>query len=326
MKSKMFIFFVLILIWVSCRKSNYKPPVTPVISDSLLSWNVITKISGESLSDIWFTSATRGFTLGKNIYQTSDGGMSWQAIPNTPGDSNFLNLFFVDTQFGFAQGFSQLAMTVNGGNSWTIKRLPTASAFTIFFTTPLIGFYGDESGAGLEKTTDAGNSWATSFIDTQTPQDYYPYFLNADTGFVATGSGIFAATTDGGQTWQTKTTNLPSNFVSQMYNQLFFISKDEGFYACLSGLLKTSNGGLTWQKVFTEANDPFFNVINVVKFIDTNTIYYKGMSNIYKLSDGGNSWSLSCRLGSDYFTGMHFLDAHTGWACTGKGRILRIQQ
>jgi photosystem II stability/assembly factor-like uncharacterized protein len=322
MKSKMFIFFTLILV-ASCRKSNYVPSVTPVVPDVLMSWNVVATISGETLSDIWFTSATRGFTLGKNIYQTSDGGMSWQAIPNTPGNSNFLNLFFVDAQYGFAQGFSQLATTVDGGNSWTVKQLPTTSGFTVSFASPLIGFYGDEGGAGLEKTTDAGKSWATSFIDPHMPQDYYPYFLNVDTGFVATGSGIFAATSDGGLTWQVRTKSLPTNLVTQTYNQLFFIDRNNGYYACPSGILRTVDGGQTWTNLIMGAE---FASINVIRFVDTNTGYYKGLTSIYKTSDGGQTWNLNCQLGSDYFIGMHFLDIHNGWACTGKGRILRIQQ
>ena len=34
---------------------------------------------------------------------------------------------------------------------------------------------------------------------------------------------------------------------------------------------------------------------------------------------------LNCRLGTEVFTGMCFIDNHTGWACTSKGRVLKIQ-
>src|ERR1700688_3909662 len=125
MRPKMFIFFALILAGFSCRKSNYIPPVYPLPPDSLMSWNVISTLSGKDLSDIWFTTASRGFTLGDKIYQTTNGGLTWVAIPNTSEITNFLNLFFVNPQTGFAQGSSQLATTVDGGNSWTVKTLPT---------------------------------------------------------------------------------------------------------------------------------------------------------------------------------------------------------
>jgi photosystem II stability/assembly factor-like uncharacterized protein len=326
MRSKTIVFTILILTFISCRKSNYIPTVYPPAPDSLLLWHVIASISGKSLEDIWFTSTSRGFTLGDKIYQTYDGGMSWAEIPNTSAISNFFNLFFVNPQFGFAEGSSQLATTVNGGNSWTVKILSTDSGQTIFFVDPLIGFYGDAGRGGLKKTTDAGNNWLTIFSDPGTPPNYYPYFLNADTGFVATGSGTFASTSNGGQTWQTRTGILPINQFSESYNQLFFVNKNNGFYACPSGIMKTIDGGQSWQKVLLDSIDGPLNTINVIRFVDENTAYYKGLSAIYKSTDGGQTWSLNCKLGSDHFIGMYFLDIHTGWACTDKGRILRIQQ
>jgi photosystem II stability/assembly factor-like uncharacterized protein len=314
----------------SCRKSNYISPVTPSlppITDSLLSWNYISALPGKPAIDIWFTSTSRGFILGDKIYQTADGGISWEEISNTSEIRNFFNLFFVNPQYGFAQGSSQLASTVDGGNSWTVKSLNTTSGWTMFFVDPAIGFYGDESGGGLKKTTDSGNSWVTVFSDPGTAHDYYPYFLNMDTGFVATGSGAFASTSNGGQTWQFRIEILPQNQSPGLYNQLLFINKNVGFYACPSGILKTIDGGQTWQNVLKDSVDPIYiNTVNIIKFVDANTGYYKGMSAIYKSSDGGQTWKLNCRLGSDNFIGMYFLDIHNGWACTSNGRVLRIQQ
>jgi photosystem II stability/assembly factor-like uncharacterized protein len=218
-----------------------------------------------------------------------------------------------------------MVTTVDGGNSWTVKTLPSTSGFTVFFTDPSVGYFGD--GTGLKKTTDAGNSWVSNFTDAGEPQDYYPFFLNTDTGFVATGSGTFAMTSDGGQTWQAKTTILPVNTFPQPYNQLFFLDRSHGFYACPSGILKTADGGQSWQIVFTDSADSIgFNTVNVIKFVDAHTGYYKGLSAIYKSSDGGQTWSINSKLGSDHFIGMYFLDIHTGWACTSNGRILKIQQ
>jgi photosystem II stability/assembly factor-like uncharacterized protein len=327
MRPKMFFFIILIVAGFSCRKSNYVPPVYPLPPDSLMDWTVAGNISGHFLSDIWFTSASRGFTLGDKIYQTSDGGLTWAAIPNTSEITNFLNLFFVNPQTGFAQGSSQLATTVDGGNSWTVKALPTTNGLTIFFVDSSEGFYGDESGGGLNKTSDAGNSWSTVFINPGTAQSYYPFFLDKDTGFVATSSGTFASTSNGGLTWQTKSVNLPVNQNPDTYNQLLFFDKNIGFYACPSGILKTIDGGQTWQNILMDLLDgTYSDIVNVVKFVDANTGYYKGSQVIYKTSDGGQTWSLSCKVGADYLIGMYFLDIHNGWACTSKGRILKIQQ
>ena len=260
------------------------------------------------------------------MYQTRDGGESWAEIPNTSGITKFFNLFFVNTQFGFAQGSSQLATTVDGGNSWTLKSLPTDNGLAIFFIDPSTGFYGDGGGGGLKKTTDSGSSWGTVFSDQSATSGYFPYFLTLDTGFVATSSGTFGSTTDGGQTWHIKTGILPVNQFSGTYNQLSFIDKNIGFYACPSGVFKTIDGGQFWQNVLMDSVDgTSFNTINVIQIVNAGMCYYKGLTAIYKSSDGGQTWSLNCKLGSDNFIGMYFLDIHTGWACTSKGRVLKIQ-
>jgi photosystem II stability/assembly factor-like uncharacterized protein len=267
------------------------------------------------------------------MYQTVDGGVSWSAIPNTPVNYNFFNLFFVNSQTGFAQGLNQLATTVDGGNSWSVKTLPTDSAQTIFFVSPTEGFFGDQGAVpGLKKTIDAGNNWETSFIDSITAIGYYHYFLNSDTGFVATGSGTFAITSDGGQIWQSERGALPANpyFPADpnyaSFNQLFFLDANKGFYACPDGIMETLNGGKSWQNILADSIDGnYLNTVNVVRFVDSITGYYKGLQAIYKTSDGGQTWSLNCRVGADELIGMYFLDAQNGWACTSKGRILRLQ-
>ena len=98
-----------------------------------------------------------------------------------------------------------------------------------------------------------------------------------------------------------------------------------GFYACPPGVLKTIDGGNSWQIVLSGTVDTD-NGVNVIKFVDASTGYYKASSVIYKSSDGGQTWSVNCKLGADSFVGMYFLDSHTGWACTARGRILKIQQ
>jgi photosystem II stability/assembly factor-like uncharacterized protein len=322
MKTRLVIFVILLMTCLSCRKSNYTPPVIVTIQDTLLNWKEIGHLPNVFLDDIWFTSLSRGFVVSDQIYQTADSGKTWAAIPNTSVTNGFYNLFFVNPQNGFAIGSSYFAATVNGGNSWTVKSLPKGAGLTIFFLTPSIGFYGDETGLGLNQTKDSGNNWVSVFNDQKMPQDYYPYFLNADTGFVVTGSGTFAVTSDGGQNWQVKPGTLPANAGSGVYNQLLFLDINTGFYAGPSGILKTTDGGLSWTNVLAAVG----NDVNAIKFPNSQIGYYKAVSVIYRSSDGGQSWTLNCKLGTDHFLGMYFLDIHTGWTCTGDGRILRMQQ
>ncbi|HLA60111.1 MAG TPA: YCF48-related protein, partial [Puia sp.] len=184
-----------------------------------------------------------------------------------------------------------------------------------------VGFYGDNTGGGLYKTTDGGNNWTSVFNVPSVPDNFYPYFLNQDTGFVATNSGVFAGTTDGGLTWNTKN-NITNPSSSGTYNQLQFLNAKDGYYGCHVGVMKTTDGGQTWNNIMPGETG---NNVNVIKFFDTQSGYYKGSTTIYHTTDAGQTWTISCRIGSGFFIGMNFLDAHTGWVCTAKGRVFRIQ-
>ena len=154
--------FFLSLVLFSCSKSNNgsgssnPPPNTP--ADSLFSWKVMGNIQGPGgISDIWFTSPSKGFAAvtDGNLYQSLDSGKTWTKIPNTLSNNTggMSNLFFVGDTYGFAQGSSQLQVTKDGGNTWSLSTLPTALVYNEFFTSPSTGYYGDVN-AGLYKTTD----------------------------------------------------------------------------------------------------------------------------------------------------------------------------
>ena len=316
---------VLVIFLAACRKSNYIPPVQPVVPvlpDSLFKWQEMGIVPGSFTGDIWFTSPANGFAAGSQIYQTGDSGRTWNAISGTSGSPGFYNLFFTDSKNGFAEGASQIAVTTDGGDTWTIKPLPSAGALTLFFINSSTGFYGDNSGSGLYKTSDGGNNWTSIFKTPTTPDNYYPYFLNIDTGFLATSSGLFASTTDGGQNWKSLGYFNSIAGSTNSYNQLQFLNINEGFYGCPSGVMKTTDGGQTWNNILSEPSGS----VNVIKFFDSQSGYFKGSTIIYQTIDGGQTWTISCKIGSDSFIGMNFPDAHTGWACTNKGRVFRIQQ
>lgn len=317
---------VLMIFLSACRKSNYIPPVqpvVPVIPDSLFKWKEMGTVPGSFTGDIGFTSPANGFAAGSQLYQTGDSGKTWNAISGTSGTTGFFNLFFTDSKNGFAEGASQMAVTADGGNTWTIKPLPSAGALTLFFINSSIGFYGDNAGSGLFKTTDGGNTWTLVLKTQTTPDNYYPYFLNQDTGFVATSSGLFANTTNGGQNWKSLGyfNSLASS--STDYNQLQYLNKNDGFYACPAGIMKTTDGGQTWNNILSATAG---STVNVIKFFDAQSGYYKAATAIYHTADGGQTWDLSCKLGGGSFMGMNFLDIHTGWACTNNGRVFRMQQ
>jgi photosystem II stability/assembly factor-like uncharacterized protein len=306
----------------SCSKSGglgIQPP--PQAVDSFFSWQVMTNVGSPGAEDIWFVSPSKGFYGGsdKNIHLSLDSGKTWSTIANTTAPEFLNELFFVDVQYGFAQTPSHLELTRDGGNTWTLKTLPTTTGLNIFFTTPAIGFCGDQN-SGLYRTTDTGNTWNKVYALAGTPDGYYPFFLNPGIGFFFTGNGIFDRSVDSGASWiSTGLINFTNPGIS--FSTLQFVDAQNGFFAGLYGLLKTTDGGQNWNTIYNNISR-----VNIVKFFDVNTGYYMADSAIYKTIDGGQNWSTSAKLTKDEFTGMHFINPTTGWACSTTGIILRINQ
>jgi len=182
-------------------------------------------------------------------YHTSDGGSTWQmqSMPVPEGDWQPLQISFIDP--------------VNG---WASYRLMTGNIFSL---------------GKLLKTEDGGNTWTALDL----PIGEEVFFENPLSGWTAGGVGEneLYITADGGLTWQPenpKTTNLPANnlFGSDVQSagqptgqveQLTFVTAKTGWavaaegtcqgekgspdFACQqnSVLLKTVDGGATWQAV-----------------------------------------------------------------------------
>ncbi len=323
MKSKFIAVFILVLTIGSCKKSNTTKPATPAVPESLMNWTFVDSLPDKNGNDILFTSATNGIFISVKLYQTSDGGVTWRD-PGI-GSGGFFNLFFTDAQHGFAETLTHLLITNDGGNSWKAVTLPTTGAQTIFFVNPAEGFYGDYHGGGLMKSIDSGKTWVNIFNDPGAAQGFYPFFVNADTGFVAMASGNFASTTDGGKNWQTGKGVLPAESITTAYAQLYFIDQNIGFYGYSGGVSRTLNGGQSWQNVLSVPENSKYPV-SVIHFVDPNTGYYMGGSTIYKSTDAGQTWTINCQLGNDNFGAMYFMDSHNGWAVTAGGRLLKTQQ
>jgi photosystem II stability/assembly factor-like uncharacterized protein len=313
-------------IWIlfSCHKTADKPAPAPAATsvDTLLDWEKIDSHLNRFIEDIWFVSPSKGFFLGGdgNTYQTLDSGLTWTPVANAKMDSK-LNLFFTDPQHGFVQGMSKLQITRDGGNTWTTKSLATNNALTFLFTSPSTGYYGNYN-TGLYRTTDTGTTWKLVYSDSKGSAGYYTYFFNPDTGYVVTMGPSLAMTTDAGMSWQPVANNLSRYTGDHLFNQLQFVNSSTGFYGNSEGVLKTTDGGHTWENVFSNKEG----LVNLVKFFDIDTGYCKTDQEIYKTTDGGQTWSRSCKLNAeDDILGMYFIDQNTGWACTNKGFVLRLK-
>jgi photosystem II stability/assembly factor-like uncharacterized protein len=312
------LFFALIITgYISCSKSNSNNPAPPTGGlDTLYNW-VKGNPAGAELDDVWFIDNKNGFVLSaSSIYASTDSGNTWSAVPNTSSFKVF-NIQFLDNLQGYVQGTNQLGITKDGGKTWTLKSIASGNAFTSQFLYPATGYYNDYN-KGIYKTTDTGTTWNLILNGAGKGPNFIFYFLDSLNGFSMVDANC-SKTVDGGVSWQLVASNITdSNFTT--YYKMHFTDTLNGYCGTPKGLFKTADGGKSWNNTL-----PVETTFMVPYFFDKNNGYCMAANIMYKTTNGGTSWSVSCKLGKDDFSGMHFLDMNTGWATTFGGYVLRLK-
>jgi len=245
-----------------------------------------------------------GTSSDDHLFWTSDDGDNWKDItPRDPASRQIAGVFFLDDFRGWVllalkhewpknpqkpdtfitdiRGFD-IASTIDGGASWTIKSLAVlpegvgwASAGEIFFLDAGHGWMNIESpvphwgGEGiLLGTIDGGNTWK-QIVEVNGGGGYGRIrFTDPLNGWIAGGPGGYYlyATNDGGHHWKEVPVPAPSAIsrlfqdVAAQYALPRFADAMHGFVAVkysgpgtsedevdILALLSTSDGGRTWR-------------------------------------------------------------------------------
>jgi photosystem II stability/assembly factor-like uncharacterized protein len=284
-------FFNASMAWVSL---NTKDSTIQILrtSDSGQHWDTTT-LQGNGFPDrVHFVNAQdgwieidRGGAAGSeavDIYQTTNGGQTWNKVSDTgptPGSLPFnghkTGISFKDTTTGWATGdiarpdFVWLYVTHDGGKTWQHQDLalpPGIANPTMTTTTPPV-FFGNigflpvliAANTGrlevLYVTHDGGTTWKSTTPLHIAPgsifsltSSVYVFDVNQSWTWPDQWNTSYS-TGDGGQHWTTYTSSI-QNGVSGMS----FISRTTGWAIGNSPtneplLFKTTDGGQTWSKV-----------------------------------------------------------------------------
>jgi photosystem II stability/assembly factor-like uncharacterized protein len=322
MKKKLLFLSIPILVLISCTKGKNESPVSPVPSDTLSTgWKKIQINDSTYFDDVFFVNNT-GFAVGRNIYKSSDGGDNWTK-PTSPaalgaagllsiGMGNEKNAIFVST-------FHQLIATHNGGASFITNAMPDPSLSDVFFVDSSIAF---AVGKSLWKTIDGGDNWIKVYDFAPTHGWNSLSFINERTGFISNQEGIYK-TINGGMDWQRLNTDTISLVEG---GAIFFLNSDTGYISNNISIQRTLDGGASWNKVFSCA----YSTYHDIHFVSPTVGYITDGPRIFKTSDGGNTWTKVVALGGgsilDTLIELHFTDENHGWACGGKGTVLKFNQ
>jgi photosystem II stability/assembly factor-like uncharacterized protein len=276
--------------------------------DGGASWDKLIDQPGTYFRAITFVTDTHGFAgnIGTDyfpgvkdprpLFETKDGGVSWQPVttitgPTPKGICNFNRIDATHVvAVGRVGGPSFLLKTSDAGATWTSLDLTSKLAMLIDarFTTPdegiIVGGTSTEDDARcvILHTKDGGQTWDTRYTASQPGNMCWKLsFPSNDVGYASIldfggQKSFFVKSTDGGKTWR----EMP--FIEGPYEAkgVGFITPEIGWMAGDKddkGAYRTLDGGLTWTR--DRSLGPY---INRFRFVNDHVGYAIGAS-IFKL-------------------------------------------
>lgn len=270
------------------------------------------------IDDVSFVSPTVGWVVNTRgqIWRTADGGQSWDHLVDKP-ETAFRSVAFLDSSHGFAGNLGTeeyagatdtvvLYETKNSGIKWTAVETVSGPmprglcGMQAVNDTTIVACGRVRGPAFFVRSTDAGQTWTSKDMGSLAAGLVDCYFFSPDSGFVAglTNSdhfqshGIILFTADGGASWDTS--YVSSQSVEWCW-KFSFPSRKVGYVSLQKNsggpvnVIKTSNGGQTWQEV------PFFNqnyYVQGIGFVTDSLGWVGGNSSYpaYETQDGGETW------------------------------------
>jgi photosystem II stability/assembly factor-like uncharacterized protein len=190
---------------------------------------------------------------GAAIFQTSDGGLTWDFLWKYPGTEerwyDLTSLYIVDEVI-WAVGPEGFIVKIVDPDSFQVINFSTDLPLNdVFFSDPQHGWiaggygYDEDFHPLLLRTADGGETW--------NKQENFPYVINElffrdslqgwGVGFDRNQAGLILATNNGGKSWSMQADLLPAPL-----HAIHFID-DLGWAAGEGGLLlQTDNGGINW--------------------------------------------------------------------------------
>ena len=232
--------------------------------------NWVNILSKGNVYDLVLDSKNSGVvytSLGKNLYKSIDLGENWESI--------------------YLEERSKILIT----------------SLAIDPVNNLLIYFGTSAGE-VYKTLDGGESWQLILEDEE--DDAIKKIMvnpkNTRRIYVATATQGIYKSFDKGNGWQ----NLIDNYITdekdremrgmKEFNDMVFdgTQNDSLLFASEYGLLKSYNGGESWQeiKLLTPANSILIRALGINPY-NRNQIYYSTENAIYRTFDGGKTWLTS---------------------------------
>ena len=185
-------------------------------------WSTQRLPSASGPDTIQFIDDTTGWITVNEplVFRTNDGGATWRRLDSNLPDVRIGRVSFVDKERGWALGLSEatsgaasklILVTSDGGHSWRAQA-----------QSPCEDEYG----------------WYVSL--------YFTGNRNGWVGGQCHGRGYLAATTDGGESWNTQ--YWATDEAGSAVNWIHFTDVRNGWAIGQGSVLRTSDGGKHWEE------------------------------------------------------------------------------
>jgi len=307
---KIYLYFPLLLILLNvlpaCKDEvdnpYIDPPECPGRFPDLGDWEYdpLNLESNQYVNALYFGGSGKGVaSTFDEIWKTDNDGVKWKKVYDGPV-SNLYHIRFSDPDHGFVTGEissrAYLLTTQNGGMSWDSFYFPAYRTIeNISFADSLRGlavFSDHNYKEYLFKTNDGGRSWEKN---AEISPIVYPYanleIKPSGFGYVLSKGSIFF-TEDYGDTWIKTETGISYSRVVQ------FLDRQTGFIAASKAILKTQDGGLTWDTI-SHADVDMLHFYSIDEGVSTQItdhwLNYDVVSSCLAFAttyDGGKNWKI----------------------------------
>lgn len=275
-----------------------------------------THITEKNIRDIFFVNEMNGWIWGDSLLlKTTDGGQHWEFMEiNLP----IRKIHFINENDGYlcvnAEGVN-MYYTDDGGVIWHAIYLPWALHSGVYdfevVSEDTIWICGHNT--HLYSTYDKGLSWEDHSLWVGGYLSEV-YFFNDTIAWTSGQKGVFYTE----NAWETFTNIMPDP--EYPYVEIDFIDQHIGFMHNTHHLLKTEDGGITWNEIFNDYR------IYDMQLLDNGSIYclnyaYSKVSSYRVSFDQGSTWKHK-ELNSNGLTKMYFLEDGNAWVAGKNGKIV----
>lgn len=262
---------------------------------------------------VYFLNENIGFSSREHneIYKTIDGGETWQELSRI--SSAIYDFYFLNENIGFITGeYGATFKTEDGGTTWTPiffqdGYVGNTSLYGIYFEDSNIGFATGARGR-IIKTSDGGLTWEGNSLFYKDINQIKVF--ESGVGYAQVGKDYYK-TNDHGDNWTYVSTANHYSYCSGF----FFVDENTGYSIgggtlSISGdVFKTTNGGMTWNKLDITVDEG----LSSIYFINEDIGFISGGFNrkkVMKTFDGGNTWN---QVLDTEFGNIQFLNYQVGY-------------